>query len=240
VAYLTSVVTITDGNLSEFLRTKGSLPAEKNFEWVVVTATPTILPEYSLADYVVTGANKGIFHAMNQGLKHSSGELILFLNSGDQMLKNYPIDLAGKDFLKNDWNWAVGRAIRNSKLNDSWNPQAVRRLRLRFATHSYCHQATFYSKRVLMESGMFLEDSLISDWIKSLELASISPPTLLDFYVCDIDTYGISSRLKRDYRIKEPIRLRNQLGITKKLRPLDYLLQIIFVVGSDIHRKIFK
>jgi putative colanic acid biosynthesis glycosyltransferase len=99
--HLLSIVTITKNNADGLKKTMASLkalPDQALFEWVIVYCHSTDGTEQVLEEAALTGARvsqesgKGIYTAMNDGIKMAAGSWILFLNAGDQLIgKELPL-----------------------------------------------------------------------------------------------------------------------------------------------------
>lgn len=89
-----SVITITYNNFEELQKTLASISSVNNIESVVINGgscdkTKDFLKSYN--GIVVNEKDDGISDAFNKGIKNSSGNYIMFLNSGDQLIeKEYP------------------------------------------------------------------------------------------------------------------------------------------------------
>ncbi|MCO4755556.1 MAG: glycosyltransferase [Bacteriovoracaceae bacterium] len=87
-----SIVTITFNNFEELKSTIESLPANLDFEHIIINGgdckkTMSYLKDHS-PNYPcikVSEADDGIYDAFNKGIRHSTGEYIQFLNSGDRL-----------------------------------------------------------------------------------------------------------------------------------------------------------
>jgi glycosyltransferase involved in cell wall biosynthesis len=231
-----SVITVTNGDHADFILTKSSIPKCQNLEWIIVSSLATRIPEYESASVVIMNANKGIFQAMNEGLENASGDVALFLNAGDSLYSKEVIELILQSYEMYHWKWAVGSAIRDGLLSNIWKPPASTELRFKYASHSYCHQSTFYDRKFLISSGNFIEESLISDWAKSLQLSMISDPFIIKSIVSNVDSHGISSKMSFSYRISEPLKIRKKLQITVFNSFVDVIVQICIVLVSNIKR----
>jgi GT2 family glycosyltransferase len=90
-----SIVTLTYNNLSELKKTLESIPPEDYIESIVINGGNCAETVEYLKDcrgIVVTGKDKGIADAFNKGVKCSTGDAIMFLNSGDILWsKSYPL-----------------------------------------------------------------------------------------------------------------------------------------------------
>ena len=84
-----SVVTITYNNLPDLKKTLQSLPDRNKVESVVINGgTDESTVEY-LKFYngrVINEKDEGIADAFNKGIEHSSGDYIMFLNAGDELI----------------------------------------------------------------------------------------------------------------------------------------------------------
>lgn len=86
-----SIITINYNNINGLRRTIESVLAQTTheFEWIVIDGSSTdgsrelIEKNSKHIDYWVSEPDKGIYNAMNKGIKVATGEYFLFLNSGD-------------------------------------------------------------------------------------------------------------------------------------------------------------
>lgn len=85
-----SIITITYNNFKELKNTLDSLPQINYIESVVVNGGSDNKTVEYLENYngkVINEADNGIAEAFNKGIKHSSGNYLMFLNSGDVLLE---------------------------------------------------------------------------------------------------------------------------------------------------------
>lgn len=86
-----SIITINYNNLEGLKRTIESVVNQtwQEFEYLIIDGGSTdgsveyIESKSEHVDYWVSEPDKGVYHAMNKGIAKSSGEYLLFLNSGD-------------------------------------------------------------------------------------------------------------------------------------------------------------
>ena len=87
-----SIVTINKNNLHGLKNTMESILAQTcdQYEWIIIDggssdgSVELIKDNASKIHYWVTEPDNGIYNAMNKGIDESSGDYILFLNSGDR------------------------------------------------------------------------------------------------------------------------------------------------------------
>ena len=90
-----SVVTISLNEKQRIQQTIESVLSQsyKSKEYIIIDGGSTdgtleVIKKYhSHISYLQTGADSGIYDAMNQGVKKSTGEFILFLNAGDSLIE---------------------------------------------------------------------------------------------------------------------------------------------------------
>ena len=167
-----SIITINFNNFSGLQKTIDSVISQicKDFEWVIIDGGSTDgsceLIEKN-ADNVscwISEPDRGIYNAMNKGIRLSHGEYLLFLNSGDYLydcnvIQNALPLLEGYDFV-------VGKEKRND-LNCIWDlPLSTTEEIFRVVNFYFIpHQSTFIARKVFNEYGLYREDiQLSSDW----------------------------------------------------------------------------
>ena len=167
-----SIITVNLNNKSGLQKTIDSVISQtyKDFEWIIIDGGSTdgskeLIEQYSqYITYWVSEPDKGIYNAMNKGIKVAKGEYCLFLNSGDGLVS---FDVLKKVFQKKiDADIINGNVIILDKQN-----------RRHYGMHSdyiscydmikgtLCHQATFIRRCLFNQYGLYDENlKLVSDW----------------------------------------------------------------------------
>jgi len=100
-----SIITITYNNYEGLKRTLSSIPSYNFIESVVVNGgTDKSTLEY-LSSYrgkVINEKDQGIADAFNKGITNSSGDAIMFLNSGDELIHHGYLEEGEEIMKKND------------------------------------------------------------------------------------------------------------------------------------------
>jgi glycosyltransferase involved in cell wall biosynthesis len=230
-----SVVTITFNDYDGLVRTSQTID-DTQVEWIVIDGSNSELVKAQNAKLLqnrnvklIQESDRGRFHAMNKGLDLSNGNLICFMNSGDQFATKEVSAKVLDSWNREKWVWAVGGTI---AVNDQgihqwrWPMPNHKSYKLRLGLNSYCHQSTVYEKKFLKELDGFYENSLYSDWLTSLLLSQKSEPFISDDLWALFLVDGISSQQSLEYWSKESIRLR-KLGKVKigKISIIDFTAQ---------------
>lgn len=153
----------------------------------------------------------GIANAFNNGLDESSGDLVIFLNSGDIFFDKDVVSKIVDSYLKYNWLWAFGETIsvsrkgylkRYIKQYDSWKQE------LFLYGNPICHQSTCFSQEILKKVGLYNElVPLEMDYEFNIRASLISQPYLLYFPISYYDTSGVSSvKVFKSFRIHQEIR----------------------------------
>lgn len=196
-----SIITINLNDAEGLDRTIRSVVEQTVFdqiEYIVIDGgstdnSPEILQKFApqLAYYQI-GPDRGIYRQMNKGISVSTGEYLLFLNSGDNLhdadaIKGVIDQLHDVDFLIGEMVFlATGRLF-----------EIPKQLTLQsFLEGSLPHNATFI-KREWLEKYPYDESlRIVSDWkffVQALVIGNASY-RLVDNVISDFDCNGISSR----------------------------------------------
>ncbi|MCU0468838.1 MAG: glycosyltransferase [Arcicella sp.] len=207
-----SIITITY-NAEQFLeRTIQSILAQtnQNFEYIIIDGkskdgTLAIAEKHkNRVNQLVSEPDKGLYDAMNKGLKKATGDFIWFMNAGDEINNNQAVENIYKAisdktdvlygdtyFVDNDGNIQGLRSeITPHRLpkNLTWQDMKLGML--------VCHQAFIARKSI---APLYMENNLSADVDWEIEcLKRAREIKYLDFIVAKYLTGGISNQqLKR-------------------------------------------
>ena len=167
-----SIITVNLNNREGLQRTIDSVVSQsfKDFEWIVIDGGSTdgskeLIEQY--ADrfaYWVSEPDKGIYNAMNKGIKVAKGEYLQFLNSGDwlwdgdilqEVLSDEVCGNADIVYGKTMVHDVNGYVFESGHHFDPFTPYSL-------VAYSMPHQSTF-TKRMLFERiGLFDEEFRLS------------------------------------------------------------------------------
>ena len=97
-----SIITINYNNLSGLHKTIDSILSQsfKDYEWIVIDGGSSDGSKELLEKHIEHFAywcsepDKGIYNALNKGLKYANGNYVQFLNSGDWLYENSTLEKA--------------------------------------------------------------------------------------------------------------------------------------------------
>jgi glycosyltransferase involved in cell wall biosynthesis len=214
-----SIITITFNNYDELIKTLNSIPTEKNVESVVINGgdcekTKDFLKTYNGKS--LSEKDKGIADAFNKGIKISSGDFIMFLNSGDVLLDESFLRDSEKYFLGKD---ALDFIHSNLLLiDDNGNELFMKPIMKNIGRGMpYLHPTMIVRKNLFEKIGLFNADIKIAmdyDWIARLEKNSCKGMYLDRDPVVKMDGRGKSiinesEAMKECYRILKKNNLLN-------------------------------
>lgn len=197
-----SVITICYNDREGLQRTLESVRAQtcRSFQYVVIDGASTdgsadLLAAYKdIISYGVSEPDKGIYNAMNKGIRMAEGEYCLFLNAGDTfhaadtVEKALPL-LDGTDFLS-------GHTLCVFPDGHSTTWRGVNEVTTYLMSiYSLSHQATFIRTKLLKERPYREDLRIVSDWEQMfyemvIRDASYKP---LPIYICRFAQGGVSS-----------------------------------------------
>lgn len=196
-----SIITINFNNKVGLQKTIDSVISQtyKEFEWIIIDGGSTdgskeLIEKYSEhITYWVSEPDKGIYNAMNKGIKIAKGEYLQFLNSGDAF---YYKKILSDVFTNNKSNHDIitGSIFSNGKVSRGIGYKDVSLND--FFYNSVYHPSSFIKKELFTKIGGYDENyKIASDWKFFIYTIIIKNATLLyiDKPITIFDHTGISS-----------------------------------------------
>ncbi len=164
-----SIITINLNNKVGLEKTITSVISQSfyNFEWIIIDGGSTDgskeLIEQNAEHFVywVSESDDGVYNAMNKGIRKSTGDYILFLNSGDWLYNNNVL----KDVFDTNPTEDIVYCDDGGQTGIIENEGSPTSLTIDFLyTQTICHQTIFH-KRILFENELYDEKyRIVSDW----------------------------------------------------------------------------
>jgi glycosyltransferase involved in cell wall biosynthesis len=166
-----SVVTINYNNAGSLKETIDSVVNQsyRNIEYIVIDGgssddSKEIIEQYTdRIAYWISEPDRGIFNAMNKGIKISTGDYLLFINSGDMLIddsviKDFVDNGLDKDLIYGDLLFVKGEAKRE------WCPKEELTFDV-FFRESIPHPSTLIKRELFDKIGLYNENhNIVSDW----------------------------------------------------------------------------
>lgn len=183
---LISIVTINYNNCNGLKKTMASVLEQSysNIEYIIIDGASTDGSKAHIEScqqdltFWVSEADKGVYHAMNKGVRASKGDYLLFLNSGDflfnpSVLKDVSSHLdSEQDIYYGDI--ILCRSKESMKLIKSPNKLSFQF----FYEGTLPHQASFIKRTLFKDIFLYNEDlAIVSDW---------------EFFICAINKFNCS------------------------------------------------
>lgn len=163
-----SIVTIAYNNASDIRPTLESVVNQSysNIEYIVVDGNSTdgtvdIINEYKSDIYLfISERDKGMYDAINKGIKASTGDIVGLIHAGDRLYDEHIIGKIANHFTENDIDAMYGHSIlikdddRPFRVNKS--PEFKKKLMKRGWMPS--HQSVYIRREVFDELGLYRLD----------------------------------------------------------------------------------
>lgn len=215
-----SIITINLNNKVGLQKTIDSVIAQthKDFEWIIIDGgsidgSVELIKETSQhLNYWISEPDNGIYNAMNKGIQASSGEYLLFLNSGDYLCNEDVLcdvvpSLKGKDYYIGSVKFGSEKyAVEISNYDDL----------VFYAVRFLPHQGTFMHRKVFDNYGLYDENlRIVGDWVffyKSIIFGKIEAETL-PFIISVCELGGVSMRESAKAKIEVDIARQQNQGV---------------------------
>ena len=166
---LISIIVVSLNTKVDFLKTLKSINKQtyKNYEILVVdgnssdgTKKEIIKRKKTISKFVIE-KDRGIYHAMNKGIKMSSGKWIIFMNSGDLFYKKDTLhNFLSKNI--NNYDIVYGDTVVKTK----YLKYVVKSKPFEYKTFlmPFCHQSVFVKSNILKRKNFSLKYKCSSDF----------------------------------------------------------------------------
>jgi len=162
-----SVITINLNNREGLQKTIDSVIAQtyKDFEWIIIDGGSTdgskeLIEQYAAhITYWVSEPDKGIYNAMNKGIRVATGEYLQFLNSGDWLI-DADVLVSVAPYFEERTDILFGYIVQNvngvlTKLTGFLTKDDITLTDLYF--QSIPHQASFFKRDLFERIGLYDE-----------------------------------------------------------------------------------
>lgn len=205
-----SIITINYNNCNGLNKTIESILCQtyQNFEYIIIDGgsddgSINILEKYSSKiTYWESKSDKGIYNAMNKGIKHCSGSFLAFMNSGDCYLDANVIQNCVDEIEKYDADIYYGQHLveHQNKIHKIVYPEGIDAIFLRHKVLN--HQACFFKRTTLLELDCYDETySLAADYqfyLKAFIMNKKFHPLLFPIVLYDLS--GKSTNQMHQYK----------------------------------------
>lgn len=239
-----SIITITYNNFDELVKTLNSIPKVNFVESVVINGgdckkTKDYLESYSAKS--ISEKDEGIADAFNKGIQNSSGDYIMFLNSGDVLISTNYLQKA-KSIL--DKNPDLAFVHSNIIFSDQLGAELFMKPKMKNVGRGmpYNHQTMIVRKKVFDEIGMFkkeLKYAMDFDFVVRMEKNNYKGFYLNEQAVVKMDGKGVSvseesNSIKECYKVlrsENYFNLKNSFGYAIRFS-MYFLRKLLAVSGG--------
>lgn len=236
-----SVVTICRNDCSGLEGTLASVRNQvyDNLQHIIVDGASTdgtldLLKAYT-ASYEINWTSEpdgGIFDAMNKGIARSDGELVVFMNSGDEFSDRHTLSFVGSDWAQHGWSWGYGEMRYrdlSGRLLSGTTQVPFQKLRFQLGLRFVPHQSMYMTRSLLSELGGYdPKFAYACDQELALRAANVSEPAVWVRYMSDFTVGGVHSQSSPLHRelLMHSIRKSNAVVLGNSVI-LDYAFSVV-------------
>lgn len=163
-----SIITINYNNKEGLRKTIESVVNQscKDYEYIVIDGGSTdgsreVIEEYAdHIDYWVSEPDRGIYNAMNKGIKAAHGEYLNFMNSGDYF--------RNKNVLSDTLPHLHDDIVSGNTINEDFSARpfhvSAHPTMIQFYNNTVDHQASFIARKLFSHSLYDESYKIVSDW----------------------------------------------------------------------------
>ncbi|HAS3560817.1 TPA: glycosyltransferase [Vibrio cholerae] len=186
--------------------------------------TVKILKEYrEFINYAISEHDKGIYDAMNKGVKLSKGKYVYFLGGDDLLLPDF-FKMAKLAEESNDILYS------NVRILSSGESYLGKFSKYKLMQCNICHQSIFYPKDILMTEMYDLTYPLLADYALNITLFSKYHFEYIKLDICLYNDQGASSSGDKKFELDKLTLIKDNFGsfyfFAKKIR--NFLIRFKF------------
>ena len=198
-----SIITITFNNYKGLKKTYESLinQSTNNFNWIVIDGNSNdktkffleeLLQKHNFLTYI-SEEDKGIYDAMNKGLRLSNDEYVYFLNAGDVFVNNYTLAKVEEKIIQNNKpDFVYGDSLEESMITSETFYKKSRSYKTIWYGMFTHHQAMFYKNIDKLQYS--LDYKIASDYDYTIKfLKQTVSKVYINEAICIFEKGGISS-----------------------------------------------
>jgi glycosyltransferase involved in cell wall biosynthesis len=235
---LISIITVVYNAASTLEQTMLSVITQtyKNIEYIIIDGTSTdgtvdIIKKYEkYLAYWVSEPDKGIYDAMNKGLKYAQGDFVYFLNSGDILYKNDTLNKFALQMTDFDTVY-YGNVYLSNIQKLYWGKFSTYKL----AIGNICHQSIFYPKSVYKIYRYNLKYRVLADYHYNICIFRKVNFCYFNEIIAKYDNQGFSIT-EKDEVFKKDLKFL----ILKNIGLLPLIGRIIYLNMGSIKRLMIK
>lgn len=199
-----SIITINRNNANGLRRTINSVICQDKhlYEFIIIDGASTdgsidiINQNKQYIDHFISEPDKGIYNAMNKGIKYATGEYIIFMNSGDEFSTNDVLTKITEFEMDTDFIFGgVVRTNKGAQISTEMPDKNITLYTLLYRT--ICHQSTLTRTSVMKDLGGYDETIIIAAdacfLIKAIAKYNKTIRTI-PLYISKYDITGISAK----------------------------------------------
>jgi len=254
-----TVVTVCFNALATIETTIKSVVEQKfdNYEYIIIDGGSTdgtvevIKKHENNINYWISEVDKGIYDAMNKGLKASKGKYVYFLNSGDKFVDDKVLSAANTAISNSSVDIICGKVLVTSDVQHENIVTTYPKYKtnetdfVKLFDSCFCHQALFVSKRAYLEVGGFdLNFKVFSDFFTMGRILNSGQSlAYCDLMIAFFNNNGVSSNWVNVRALEsEKKEIFKKLGV-KKSRILYFVKSIkteFFIIKKKIIHAYFN
>lgn len=206
-----------------------------NIEYIIIDGgsadgTVDIIEKYvDRISYWVSEPDKGIYDAMNKGLKVANGDWAIFMGSDDVFFNNKVIMLVIERILIPD-NIYYGNVI--LKTSHKLYPTSIKSA-YQLCLNNFCHQAIFYPRTIYKYYFYDVKYKLWADYVYNLSLYALDSTKFkyLDLIISIFNDQG------RGSQSKDLLFIQNRLDLIETLwgKKMKYIMKFRYFLSRLVH-----